>query len=261
MKPTDCSLMVSARTSPAPACDARDPRNCSPIHAHIRPACPPSEHLACTQTHRLLCTLLTLFTYVLTGDTRQHCHRPQPLRERAEQAGRPCGRWLSSSPSSAPSARASGGPLIGIQQLIHQCAWSSRAVLLILIGPLWTDEYEYELLAQAQLPRRLPRQRSRRGAACRASAGFSVPPGAWRVRRARHQAPEQGKGPPEGANGCEPWRDGCRSCAWVGPDGARPARRVDRTRSAARRVRPLSAARGVGLFNLLNTHVRVPGKA
>ena len=83
MKPTDCSLMVSARTSAAPACDARDPRNCSPIHAHIRPACPPSEHLACTQTHRLLCTLLTLLTYVLTGDTRQHCHRLQPLRDRA----------------------------------------------------------------------------------------------------------------------------------------------------------------------------------
>ena len=137
--------MVSARTSPAPARVARDPCNCAPIHTHIRPACQPSEHPTCARNYRLLCTLLTLFTYALAGDTRQHCHRLQPLRERAEHAGRPCGCWVNSSPSSAPSAGAPVGPMIEIQQLIHLCAWSSRAVLLILIGPLWTDEYEHEL--------------------------------------------------------------------------------------------------------------------
>ena len=114
----DCSHGELTRTLPAPACDARDPCNCAPIHTHTRPACPPSEHPACARTHRLLCTLLTLFTYALAGDTRQHCHRLQPLRERAEHAGRPCGCWVNSSPSSAPSAGAPVGPMIEIQLLI-----------------------------------------------------------------------------------------------------------------------------------------------
>ena len=55
---------------PAPACDARDPCNCAPIHTHTRPACPPSEHPACARNHCLICTLSTLFTYALTGHTR-----------------------------------------------------------------------------------------------------------------------------------------------------------------------------------------------
>ena len=122
---------------------------------YLRPKSPPPLHL------------LTLFTYALAGDTRQHCHRLQPLRERAEHADRPCGCWVNSSPSSAPSADAPLGAMLEIQLLIHPCAWSFQAVLLILIGPLWTDEYEYELLPQAQLPRRLPRRRSRRAAGLR----------------------------------------------------------------------------------------------
>ena len=93
---------------------------------------------------------------------------------------------------------------------------------------------------------------------CRASAGFSVPRCAWRMLRARQQAPAAGKGPPEGADGREPRRDGCRSRAWVGPDGGRPARRADRPRGAARRARPLSAALGVRLFNVRNGDARAP---
>ena len=141
--------MVSARTSPTPARVARDPCNCAPIHTHIRPACQPSEHPTCARNYRLLCTLLTLFTYALAGDTRQHCHRLQPLRERAEHAGRPCGCWVNSSPSSAPSADAPVGPMLEIQQLIICargrfklfCSYSS-----VRYGPTSTSTSSYPKL-------------------------------------------------------------------------------------------------------------------
>ena len=141
--------MVSARTSPTPARVARDPCNCAPIHTHIRPACQPSEHPTCARNYRLLCTLLTLFTYALAGDTRQHCHRLQPLRERAEHAGRPCGCWVNSSPSSAPSAGALVGAMLEIQQLIIYargplrpfCSYSS-----VRYGPTSTSTSSYPKL-------------------------------------------------------------------------------------------------------------------
>ena len=185
--------MVSARTSPTPARVARDPCNCAPIHTHIRPACQPSEHPTCARNYRLLCTLLTLFTYALAGDTRQHCHRLQPLRERAEHAGRPCGCWVNSSPSSAPSADAPVGPMLEIQQLIICargrfklfCSYSS-------VRYVWTDEYEYELLPQAQLPRRLPRRRSRRAAGPRWASRCLGAHGACCAPGSRHR--QHGKG-------------------------------------------------------------------
>ena len=148
------------RTFPAPACDARDPCNCAPIHAHIRPACPPSEHPTCARNHCLICTLSTLFTYVLTGDTRQHYHLRQPLREHAEQAGRPRGRLVSSTPSSAPSAESSGGPVIEIQHLFIVYSMHARGRSERSHRSSLTDDYYFELPAQAQLPRRLPLQLS-----------------------------------------------------------------------------------------------------
>ena len=248
--------MVSARTFPAPARDACDPCNCAPIHTHIRPACQPSEHPTCARNYRLLCTLLTLFTYALAGDTRQHCHRLQPLRERAEHAGRPCGCWVNSSPSSAPSADAPVGPMIEIQLLIICargpfklfCSYSS-----VRYGPTSTSTSSYP-----KLNYHVGYHVGALAAGCRASAGFSVPRCAWRVLRARQQASAAGRGPPVGADGREPRRDGCRSRAWVGPDGGRPARRADRPRGAARRARPLSAALGVRLFNVRNGDARAP---
>ena len=235
--------MVSARTSPTPARVARDPCNCAPIHTHIRPACQPSEHPTCARNYRLLCTLLTLFTYALAGDTRQHCHRLQPLRERAEHAGRPCGCWVNSSPSSAPSADAPVGPMIEIQLLIIRM----RVVLSGRSAHTHRSAMDRRVRVRAPTPSSTTTSATTSALAtgCRASAGFSVPRCAWRVLRARQQAPAAWKGPPEGADGREPRRDGCRSRAWVGPDGGRPARRADRPRGAAQRALPLSAALGV----------------
>ena len=163
----DCSHGELTRTFPAPACDARDPCNCAPIHTHTRPACPPSEHPACARNHCLICTLSTLFTYALTGHTRMHCHLRQPLREHAEQAGGPCGGWVRLTPSSAPSAGVTGGPPIEIQHLFIVYSTCTRGGSDRSHPSLLTDDYYFELPAHAQVPRRLPRRRSRRAAAHR----------------------------------------------------------------------------------------------
>ena len=192
MKPTDCSVMVSARTSPTPARVARDPCNCAPIHTHIRPACQPSEHPTCARNYRLLCTLLTLFTYALAGDTRQHCHRLQPLRERAKHAGRPCGCWVNSSPSSAPSADAPVGPMLEIQQLII-CA----VVVSSCSAHTHRSAMDRRVRVRAPTPSSTTTSATTSALAtgCRASAGISVPRCAWRVHCAPGSRPRQhGKG-------------------------------------------------------------------
>ena len=72
VKPTDCSQLVSARTFPAPARNARNPCNCAHIHTHIRPARPPSEHAISARNMASTCTLRTLFTYALAGRPRSN---------------------------------------------------------------------------------------------------------------------------------------------------------------------------------------------
>lgn len=64
---------VSARTFPAPACDARNPCHCAAIHTHVRPARPPiSEHPITARNMASTCTLRTLFTYALAGRPRSN---------------------------------------------------------------------------------------------------------------------------------------------------------------------------------------------
>ena len=72
VKPTDCSQLVSARTFPAPARNARNPCNCAHLHTHIRPARPPSEHAISARNMASTCTLRTLFTYALAGRPRSN---------------------------------------------------------------------------------------------------------------------------------------------------------------------------------------------
>ena len=249
--------MVSARTFPAPARDACDPCNCAPIHAHIRPAYPPSEHPTCARNHCLICTLSTLFTYMLTGDTRQHYHLRKPLREHAEQAGRPRGRWVSSTPSSAPSAEASGGPVIEIQHLfivysMHAQGRSERSHRSSL-----TDDYYFELPVQAQLPRRLPIQRL--AAVVRGSASASAAPrprpaaGATAVPvAARQEVLTAGRGG-------EDRLGGGRSRAGVGTDGSRPASRADRPRRDLLRAHVPWTRLGPMPFNFCDPDVRALG--
>ena len=243
--------MVSARTSPTPARVARDPCNCAPIHTHIRPACQPSEHPTCARNYRLLCTLLTLFTYALAGDTRQHCHRLQPLRERAEHAGRPCGCWVNSSPSSAPSADAPVGPMLEIQQLIICargrfklfCSYSS-----VRYGPTSTSTSSYP-----KLNYHVGYHVGARGGL----QGFGGLLGAS-VRMARAAGPAAGPGSRERAAA----RRRAPMAASLGETaaGAAPGSGLmaDRTRGAARRARPLSAALGVRLFNVRDGDSRAP---
>ena len=63
---------VSARTFPAPACDARNPCHCAAIHTHVRPARPPiSEHPITARNMASTCTL-HMFTYALAGRPRSN---------------------------------------------------------------------------------------------------------------------------------------------------------------------------------------------
>ena len=149
------------RTSPAPARVARIPRHCTPMHICTRTSSQRSERPACARTHCLICTLSTLFTYALTGHTRMHCHLRQPLREHAEQAGGPCGGWVRLTPSSAPSAGVTGGPPIEILHLFVEYSTCTRGGSDGSHPSLLTDDYHFELPAQAQVPRRLRCRRSR----------------------------------------------------------------------------------------------------